>query len=152
MKTYDNFPLSIVVKLTKYPLKSQKVKTYDHNFSLSIIVKLTKYFYWHLTKWKHMTTTFHCSLLWSLYKLDIFYSIDILESENMWPRLSIFFLSSITTPQVEKMVTGVQVVTASQVQSIRCRWSLLWEAIYPCLRGRLQTKITSLWCLGGRGG
>ena len=29
------------------------------------------------------------------------------------------------TPSGKKMVTGVQVVTASQVQSIRCRWQAM---------------------------
>ena len=41
--------------------------------------------------------------------------------------IQLFFFSSITTPQSgKKMVTGVQVVNAFQVQIIGCRWQAIF--------------------------
>ena len=45
-----------------------------------------------------------------------------------------FLYSSITTPQVgKKIVTGVQVVTASQVQIIGCRLQAISSCVCVCV-------------------
>ena len=49
---------------------------------------------------------------------------------------SFFFFEHNCTPSGKKMVTGVQVITASQVQSIGCRW----QAILSCPHNRVLSR------------